>query len=963
MKKVLPILMLTSTLLWAETDISLYNDLSSAYSSGFYPGVVEYARRLEKKYPDSSLKSFALVKKGECLARLGLMKEAEPVLIEALKLVETDAGLKNECRFWLAKVYENLGEKDLSLQYYFEYCEDTRKYAFDENYSGAVYYPESVLSAGKIYYYQKEYRKAVSLFEYVVENGNLYSQKKYSEGLVLLCDSYNKLNESQKTISLYDKISVSNSGQDKSSLESAVYFLVVEYAGDAYLLQKNYRKAYELYCDVLASGERSLAANALKKAYNVSSLHKKEVGMEPGAVLSHAQETLMDQKDLLGEFWTRLGADAFDSGDYSKAVSYFDEAKKNPSDMNQEFASLYLAQIASGENPTAESARKGQQILLDYREGKEKLYFEREGNILLVKYYAAQGKWDELKSLALSISPSDDVVSYYYGIACYNTGDFSAASALFAGNNTEGKALSFAKQQKLKEAASVYEKILEDRDLSNEEKLNYSKILLLSGRYREAQIVAAKCPLNEAKYILGLAQFNTWSWPYAEENFSAFLKNGGKVESSTVNESDKSFASYARFYLGYSQYRQSKNDAAISNLDEFTKKFPNHELAWNGYMTAANASVQLGRYDSAIKYAESAIRKSNNTNREDAVLLCASIHKDAGHSENAIALLEPYSKLKSDFGMASLYSMGRIYEEQGDLKRADLIYKNVTTSFAGKKLSEEAMYRRGEMYYNAQDYGSALDRFTSYSSKNPNGIYLDASWYYTADCLAKTDKKNRAVLQFQALIKRFPASTYVYDSAKNLIELYREQENYSNALDYCALLLNQFPKQAEDDGIKDVSVELEKLSNGASEEIVKAETEYRKAGESSTFAGRHIGTRLCQLYSQRPSYAARSVSFAEKLLAIQEKYLPDESADAALNAILIANSYRASGKNEVAAHKYLDAVKYSRQAGDPQAAAQSLYSAYDAFRAAGKIGDGNATAKQLKQLYPDSVQAKKVIIE
>ena len=65
-----------------------------------------------------------------------------------------------------------------------------------------------------------------------------------------------------------------------------------------------------------------------------------------------------------------------------------------------------------------------------------------------------------------------------------------------------------------------------------------------------------------------------------------------------------------------------------------------------------------------------------------------------------------------------------------------------------------------------------------YSSKYPNGSFAAASWYFAADCMSKTDNSNRAILQYQALIKRFSETSYVYGSYKKLIELYRADGKY-----------------------------------------------------------------------------------------------------------------------------------------------------------------------------------------
>ena len=70
----------------SETDVFIFNELSSAYNSGFYPGAVQYAERLSAEFPDSAYIGAALALKGECLARLGNFDEAFDALCAAEKL-------------------------------------------------------------------------------------------------------------------------------------------------------------------------------------------------------------------------------------------------------------------------------------------------------------------------------------------------------------------------------------------------------------------------------------------------------------------------------------------------------------------------------------------------------------------------------------------------------------------------------------------------------------------------------------------------------------------------------------------------------------------------------------------------------------------------------------------------------------------------------------------------------------
>ena len=98
-----------------ETDVSLFAELSSAYNSGFYPGAVQYAERLEKQFPDSAALGAALLIKGESLVRLNLFFEAENTLRAAQKSTETDTVLLNDCSYWLARAHEGLGNSTEAL--------------------------------------------------------------------------------------------------------------------------------------------------------------------------------------------------------------------------------------------------------------------------------------------------------------------------------------------------------------------------------------------------------------------------------------------------------------------------------------------------------------------------------------------------------------------------------------------------------------------------------------------------------------------------------------------------------------------------------------------------------------------------------------------------------------------------------------------------------------------------------
>ena len=942
-----------------ETDVSLFAELSSAYNSGFYPGAVQYAERLEKQFPDSAALGEALLIKGESLVRLNLFFEAENTLREVRKSTETDDVLLNDCSYWLARAYEGLGNSTEALNWYYDYCAHTAETVASDGgklSSRKKYYAAALCDSGRIFYNKGEYSRAVPFLEYAVQNGEKYDASVYVDALFKLMDSYSQSGKPEKAVHLYKTIS--RSDFDALSQAPYTYQVFTLYAGDAYLKNGEYKKAYDLYCAVLKSGEKSLAANALKKAYNVSSAHRAEVGAEPGTVLSDTQKYLADSPELLGEFWTRLGADAYEAGDYKKALSYFDEAEKNVSVDLFLFAALYRAQIAAGSRPTVKSAAVAENMILKSRGilNEENSYILlRESNILLCRYAAIQEHWEDVKKYAAAVVPLDFDTREYLALAEYSTGNYAEASSLLKGAYTNLHALSFARQQDFKNAALIYAGIEEARGLTDEERLNYAKVLLYSGRYRESQIESARCSLNEAKYVLGLAQFNTWSWPYAEESFSSYLNSSAKKDEKSV--------SYAQFYLGYAQYRQGKSKKAYAALSDFVKKYPGHELFWNAQMAAANAAVQNNEPEKAALHAESAVQNaSGDAETEEAVLLCAEIYTDSKKYKKALDLLAPYTKRSAEFGMKSIYKTGQIYEKQLDLSSADAAYKSLAQKFPGEKLAEEAMYRRGEMFFSAEMYDDAISRFNEYARKYPAGNFVDAAWYFTAESYALTGNSERAVLQNLALVKKFPESTYLYSSCKNLIELYREKGDYPAALEYARFLIEKYGEQAKNDGISEVSADLEKLHSGKSEEIVRKEAEFKKNGELETYAGRTTGTELVALYASTTSFSRNAAVLAEKLLPLQKKHLQEESLYAAQNAMFLGKTYRRNERNKNSAEMYLLAAEYFRMNNKDDDAAAALYGAYDSFRAAGLSGDADETSRMLKSLYPQSRQAKNIRI-
>ena len=173
-------------------------------------------------------------------------------------------------------------------------------------------------------------------------------------------------------------------------------------------------------------------------------------------------------------------------------------------------------------------------------------------------------------------------------------------------------------------------------------------------------------------------------------------------------------------------------------------------------------------------------------------------------------------------------------------------------------------------------------------------------------------------------------------------------------------LVQKYNSQAQAEGMGQRIIELERIVGGDDRSIVEKNSEYERAGKTSTKKGRNAGSELVQLYAANGD-SKQAFELASELLKYQKD--ADEMLNAAKNAEYVAGYYYNQGQNSLAAESYLKAAEYYRAGGsqDTDKAAGALYSAVDAFMAAGMTGDARVTANLLVELYPDTKQGKKVM--
>ena len=937
-----------------NTETSLYNEINSAWSTGFLPGVIEKSSVFERKYPESPYINEVRLQKARALVAAGQNDSAIESLLALLNFYPESSSEALECYYLLGRAYfeKNLYRNALSSFYC---AAKLIKDSSPDSYSSNDFYNQSLLYAGRIYFNQDDYKAAVSQFEYVVSNGNKFSQADFNEALQKLIISYNETNQGKKSILLFQ-------GLSKSDFDSLFYYTTAVYAAQGYEKTGDFQKAYDLYCEVIDAGIESLSVIALKKAYLLAD--QKKVGLNPGEVFSRNTALFESQPELVCDFWIRLGIDEFDAKNYDTCLEYLSSAEKLINEGvkgDPALISLYRAKVV------LERQTEPKILLLEKKEVEsqfETFKKSKTENIMdayystLLQFNVLLKEWDQAAKNYAQIKKPDAKASYHNASLFYNRGDYSGAKAalenyLYDASCKKLYASSCLKNGEIQKAAALYSELDKSSELDEKSALEYVKALFMSKRFSQAYEKSRGLKSYDAFYMGGLCLINLKKWNDARASFNSYI-------SAASGKSDFNILSF--FYRGYAEYNLGEFKNSYASFVRFTSEAPATYTKYirQGYDLAVKSALQNGDFKNASAQAENLVKISENREeKQEAVLLNAQIYSDWGNEKKAVDSLLPYTNDKSDFALQALYQIALIYEKKGETALCESYLEKIISKAPRSALAEEALYHTGEIYYSKKDYASAENRFNKYIYKYADGKYGDAALFFCADCNYQLGSFEKAIMLCELFVKRYPESIYSYGLYTCLLNSYEDEEDYENAFKTAGTIIQKFPDQAAGDGIGKKSDELKRLVSGSDKTLALKQNEYEKAGRSSTREGRKIGSELVRLYMRNPETENQGIELARSLCEIQKK--SDSELDLfAQNISLVAEYQRKNGDYRNSARNYLEAATAFRSLGNSEKAAESLYSGAEAFNAAKLKGDARETAKTLKELYPQSHYAASV---
>ncbi len=300
-----------------------------------------------------------------------------------------------------------------------------------------------------------------------------------------------------------------------------------------------------------------------------------------------------------------------------------------------------------------------------------------------------------------------------------------------------------------------------------------------------------------------------------------------------------------------------------------------------------------------------------------------------------------------------------LFEFAGSLSRLEKIdesvaaYRSVFEEFSGTSpLSEEAMYKRGEILYEEGRYDQAREAFyeyrTEFARSTSKGNLFDAALYWGGMASFRLDEPFGAVLLWEKLIDEYPNSTFRADALRRTAEVYEESGDLRKALNYYGELIQLYPEEARAIQAERKAETIRLRIIGQGEEEAELSVVIGREGANSK-EGRDAILELARIYIFK---SGAPQNLAPPLLNQLIETKEEDPVNAAWAQYYFGEYYYRKNDLKRAANEFLAAISINPE--DRDLAAQSLYKAAEMAKLAGNLEEARELVDRIKSRFPAS---------
>lgn len=514
---------------------------------------------------------------------------------------------------------------------------------------------------------------------------------------------------------------------------------------------------------------------------------------------------------ILGDCYLRMGQK-------EQALSSFYAASKLNADLDiQETAAFNHAKLGYELNIHPQSLTWLKDFVRNYprsKYGDEAR--EHLGNLLLStkNFKEAVEVIEGIKERNLAINQSYQKVTYYRGIELFNQGVYDAAVVHFDKSLTQSidrniiaqanfwKGESFFRLNQLQKSIESYQKFVQaypvTEDLGPENSLIAAHYGMGYAYFKQNDYVAAISQFESAyngilngdkaiqyhQFITSI--FGDLMLRLGDAHFAINAYPQAIVYYQNVGERKLIGADYAKYQEAILYGLTNKREQKISSLQTLVQRFPNSLYLDNAMLELANTFFIGNEYNKAIQQIDTLLtRRPNSLLVKNALLIRALVYFNQEKFDESLA---DYKQVVARFPKTresrdALAGIKNIYIQLNQVETYLQYTSGIPTATVTLSEQDSIIFQAAELVYNQNNCEKAVQEFTKYVNRFPDGYFAVNARYLRSDCYAR-DQKYDLMLQDLMFIAEQARNIYSERTFARLSKYHYEQQNYGEALTY-----------------------------------------------------------------------------------------------------------------------------------------------------------------------------------
>ena len=786
-------------------DLESYNRAISLFKEKQYQSAQIIFNNVKSSTKDIDIQSDCAYYAATCAIHLN-QSNADSMMEDFVNNYPTSTK-QNQAYIEVAGFYFEQGNYPKALQYFDKVDEsymsndDIEKFNFQKGYSyfsakdkkqAATYFNKVINSKeygsqakyylGFMAYESDDYKEANKQFDQVS------GDDKYKEKLSYFQADMNfKLGKFQNAIDLGKAAMAKSTASEKSELNKII--------GESYFNLNQYDKALPYLTEY--RGKKGKWNNT--DFYQLGYAYYKQNDYE-NAIAQFNK--IIDGKDFVAQNgYYHLGECYLKTDKKQQALNAFKNASEMDFDTKiQEDASLNYAKLSYEIGNSYQSVPDVLTNFLDkYPKNPSKSEVE---NLLINSYITSKNYKGALvlleKNKSAENKPAYQKVTFYRGLELYTDGNYQEAlemfkksinvplDAKFTARATFWKAETEYGLDHFNEALISFKQFVgfaEAKNTPENKNINYNiaycyfkqKEYEQAGNYFQAQIDAVKddkVRLNDSYLRLGDSRFvSTKYWPAMD----AYNK---VIELKSVD------SDYAAYQKAISYGFVGKNDKKIDDFNQFLKNYPKSQYRDDALYELGNTYVVENKTDLAIKtYEQLNSEFKNGSYNAKAILKEGLIYYNADKDDLAIA---KFKKVAADFpktpeALDAVATARLIYVDTGKVDEYATWVKTLDFVEVSDADLDNDTYNSAEKQYLQNNAKPAINGFSSYVTKFPNGIHALKANFYLAQLYFADGLEKNAIPNYEYVIAK-PRSEFTEQSLARLAQIHLKANDYSKAV-------------------------------------------------------------------------------------------------------------------------------------------------------------------------------------